>query len=484
MGGPHAHLQKAVSDRYKDVDFSVPQAVRDNLKRGLQLHEEGHSGDGLQPETVAWARRLAGGENISPEKARKMRAWLARHETDRKPNWAEEKTPGYVAWMLWGGDDAVGWSGKLVEQMEARDRDAVSKAAETWLYDDVRAAWVYVVPEVAGSGGAQATSLDEHLAGLYLAASAEPSPTQAPTAEQRVAKRAAALSVVKGTWASTSHAGQVLPLYEAPIDVARAVSDMPLTETYPDPEAVGGWLGVIEPEDDGWIAFVAVDGRTLLWTQRNDSGGVVGVPYATYRLDLATTPISEALSKSMRPIMKFRVRVLGEDATIPVAKFADGAAKPKRRIVYGVVLEPEPCDGQGDSQAHTYDAEFVRDACHYYSQFRLLNAPHKSAPIDTSRARVVELYIAPVDFVLDTPRGPQNVKKGSWVMGTEILDDALWQKVERGEWNAYSVEGFARSEPINDADWNRPRHGRVDTMLNQTRPGSSIVSRMMSPIAA
>lgn len=117
-----APAQKA--DKYDHIDFHPPAGVREALRRGMELHEEGYSGDGLKPETVAWARRLAAGQAISPEKARTMRAWLARHAVDRRPDWAKDKTPGYVAWMLWGGDDAEGWSDKLVRQMEAADRDA------------------------------------------------------------------------------------------------------------------------------------------------------------------------------------------------------------------------------------------------------------------------------------------------------------------------------------------------------------------------
>jgi|TARA_A100001515_G_C4581796_1_gene213168 hypothetical protein len=111
---------------YEDIDFSPPQGVRSELARGLAWHEEGHSGDGLKPETVAWARRLERGEDISPDKARKMRAWLARHESDKKGEGFDPGEPGYpspgrVAWALWGGDPAIAWSSKLVRQMDAED---------------------------------------------------------------------------------------------------------------------------------------------------------------------------------------------------------------------------------------------------------------------------------------------------------------------------------------------------------------------------
>jgi phage-related protein (TIGR01555 family) len=80
------------------------KAMIEELKRGLAWHEEGLSGDGLKPETVAWARRMAAGEPPSLQKLLDMGAWLARHEVDKQsPRWSDP-SPGRVAWALWAGD--------------------------------------------------------------------------------------------------------------------------------------------------------------------------------------------------------------------------------------------------------------------------------------------------------------------------------------------------------------------------------------------
>jgi hypothetical protein len=110
---------------YDLIDFSPPAGVRSACARGIKLHEEGLSGDGLQPETVAWARRFAAGDEASPEKARKMAAWFARHGASPEENRArrEDKTsPAWVAWLLWGGNPGRSWSARLTRQMNARDR--------------------------------------------------------------------------------------------------------------------------------------------------------------------------------------------------------------------------------------------------------------------------------------------------------------------------------------------------------------------------
>ena len=129
-------LTEARRALYDDIDFSVPEGVKAELKRGLEWHDEGLSGDGLVPATVSWARRMANGEDISPEKAVKMRAWLARHKSDKtgegfSPGEEGYPSPGRVAWALWGGDPAVSWSEKLVGQMENTDKGITKQIEDT-----------------------------------------------------------------------------------------------------------------------------------------------------------------------------------------------------------------------------------------------------------------------------------------------------------------------------------------------------------------
>ena len=68
---------------------------------------------------------MVNGADISPDKARKMRAWFARQsQTRRDRDSIPVKTYHQldVAWALWGGDPAVSWSNKLVNQMDRRIR--------------------------------------------------------------------------------------------------------------------------------------------------------------------------------------------------------------------------------------------------------------------------------------------------------------------------------------------------------------------------
>ena len=103
-------------------------------KRGLRLHEEGKSGDGLKPETVARAHKLARREDMNPEWVREMNAWFARHEeASKSPGWDEpgREKPGFVAWLLWGGTPAKNFSARKVKQLDAESaRHVIADATD------------------------------------------------------------------------------------------------------------------------------------------------------------------------------------------------------------------------------------------------------------------------------------------------------------------------------------------------------------------
>jgi hypothetical protein len=105
------------------VNMRPTAGMASAARRGLRLHEQGKSGDGLKPETVARANRLAKREMMNEDWIREMNAWFARHESASKsPGWdtpGSEK-PGFVAWLLWGGNAAKNWSARKVAEMDGQ----------------------------------------------------------------------------------------------------------------------------------------------------------------------------------------------------------------------------------------------------------------------------------------------------------------------------------------------------------------------------
>lgn len=92
-----------------------PEAVRAAFRAGLALFARGRGGRGLRPETVEWARRIAAGEPPDAAKIAAGAAWHARHAVDRRPGWDTpgRETPGYVAFLLWGGAPGREWFNRL-----------------------------------------------------------------------------------------------------------------------------------------------------------------------------------------------------------------------------------------------------------------------------------------------------------------------------------------------------------------------------------
>lgn len=119
---------------YEDIDFSPPQGVRDEAQKGLDWRSE--YGRGGTEVGVARARDLSNGRNISPDTARRMKAYFDRHEIDKQgAGWSPDQdgfpSNGRIAWALWGGDPGQAWANKLVRSMEAEDEREGRNAAES-----------------------------------------------------------------------------------------------------------------------------------------------------------------------------------------------------------------------------------------------------------------------------------------------------------------------------------------------------------------
>jgi HK97 family phage prohead protease len=100
--------------------------VREEAAKGLAWRSE--YGRGGTAVGVARARDLSNGVNISPETARRMKAFFDRHQTNvGTTGWSPGEdgfpSPSRIAWALWGSDPGWAWSRKLVEQMNSADEN-------------------------------------------------------------------------------------------------------------------------------------------------------------------------------------------------------------------------------------------------------------------------------------------------------------------------------------------------------------------------
>lgn len=109
-------------ERYSHIDFTLPDGFKDALRQGLDLISEGYGGDGLQEQTVREARQMLKDGAPTVDKVRKMFRFWSRNERFLEE---EDKTaPMWVSALIWGGRPGPGYARRVVEQMDAADREA------------------------------------------------------------------------------------------------------------------------------------------------------------------------------------------------------------------------------------------------------------------------------------------------------------------------------------------------------------------------
>ena len=97
-----------------------PADVAAAAKRGLELREKFHRGG--TSVGVHRAKQLAERRDVSFRDITAISAYFARHEVDKASKsheWGDEAdpSPGYIAWLLWGGEAGRRWADGLNARM-------------------------------------------------------------------------------------------------------------------------------------------------------------------------------------------------------------------------------------------------------------------------------------------------------------------------------------------------------------------------------
>lgn len=124
--------------KYSHIDFSPPQSVKNAYKRGIELHENGKTGSGIEASTVSMAKKLSSGSAVSPEWARKGNRFWARNE--RFLNEPKD-SPAYASAMLWGGRPGMSWFRKLYKQMESAEKKASNSGIQANVVKEEDGEW-------------------------------------------------------------------------------------------------------------------------------------------------------------------------------------------------------------------------------------------------------------------------------------------------------------------------------------------------------
>lgn len=105
--------------------------------------------------------------------------------------------------------------------------------------------------------------------------------------------------------------------------------------------------------------------------------------------------------------------------------------------VWGVVMEPELEDSQGDIAS----TEEIAKACHDFMTARRADIQHSG---EIAKADLIENYVAPANFTL----AGQPVREGSWVQGWQVHDPLVKTEIAEGKLTGLSLHGYGVRTPV------------------------------------
>ena len=102
-----------------------------------------------------------------------------------------------------------------------------------------------------------------------------------------------------------------------------------------------------------------------------------------------------------------------------------------RRLVYGVVYEPDVPDSHGDFMR----ADTIEDMAHRFLSKALVHNIDTNHDLEANGSVVVESFIA--------RSNDPDFPVGAWVLGVYVPDDDRWAEVKKGELGGFSLYGMA-----------------------------------------
>lgn len=89
-------------------------------RRGLRLRQK--FGRGGTDVGVRRAHQLVNREDLDAVDVKSMHSFFARHEVDKQTKsheWNSNSDPsaGFIAWLLWGGDDGKAWADRKAKAL-------------------------------------------------------------------------------------------------------------------------------------------------------------------------------------------------------------------------------------------------------------------------------------------------------------------------------------------------------------------------------
>jgi hypothetical protein len=115
--------------KYRNIDFSIPQNVKDNAINGLKLRKK--FGRGGTSVGVNIANYLINNDVITIDKIKVLKDYFNNHNTNFSKN-----SNDYISWNLYGSYDAEKWIGNLCDLM-SKEGVKMNKKQDTFAKDEI-----------------------------------------------------------------------------------------------------------------------------------------------------------------------------------------------------------------------------------------------------------------------------------------------------------------------------------------------------------
>ena len=107
------HLE--FSRMYDEIDFSIPEEVKNNAKKSIELYKKYGGGTSVG---LAIARYIVKNQSVTPEKIRSIEKYFGRHLKD---NLSNKTSNEWISWLNRGGNEGKTWSSNIVKKMNEID---------------------------------------------------------------------------------------------------------------------------------------------------------------------------------------------------------------------------------------------------------------------------------------------------------------------------------------------------------------------------
>ena len=104
--------------------FEPTAKMASNAKTGLELRAKFNRGG--TEVGVHRAEQLVEQAALTEDEVKAMHRYFARHAVDKEAKthvWGSHEDPsaGYIAWLLWGGDEGQAWAARHAARLHDRD---------------------------------------------------------------------------------------------------------------------------------------------------------------------------------------------------------------------------------------------------------------------------------------------------------------------------------------------------------------------------